>query len=202
MISGLRHAYPGLAKTVRRHASLDGIRRLDALQEMTTIGAVMHHAYDDFDDYLDSPLADVLAEPEVLAVFDDLRLGVETPQCPLLVVQATHDQIIDVRDVDSLVASYVDGGADIMYVRDRLSEHITLMILGMPTMLAWLDKRFADVDAPVTTHTRTVTSLALSPRAWPGFARMLGAAAKTAVGLAGYAPITITQGPAASRYPR
>ena len=152
---------------------------------VTTIGAVMHHAYDDF----------VLTEPEVLAVFDDLRLGVEIPLCPLLVIQATHDQIIDVRDVDSLVVRYADGGADVMYVRDRLSEHITLMILGMPTKLAWLDKRFAGVDAPVTTRTRIVTSLALSPRAWPGFARMLGAAAKTAVGRAGYAPITVTQGP-------
>ena len=183
VVSGLRHAYPGLGKVVRRHASLDGIRRLEALQEMTTVGAIVRYAFDDFDDFVDPPLADVLAEPEVLAVFDDLRLGVETPQCPLLVVQSTHDQIIDVVDVDSQVERYVEGGADVVYVRDRVSEHISLMVLAMPAMLAWLERRFT--DAPVTTGTRTVTSLALSPRAWPGFVRMLGSAAKAVVGRAG-----------------
>ena len=71
------------------------------------------------------------------------------------------------------------------YVRDRLSEHISLMVLGMPAMLAWLERRFQHDPAPVTTRTWTVTSIALSPRLWPGFVRMLAAAAKTATGRAG-----------------
>ncbi|WP_310962530.1 lipase family protein [Nocardioides terrisoli] len=184
VVSGLRHAYPGLAETLRRHATAAGIRRLEALQQMTTVGAVVRYAFDDFDDFLESPLADVLAEPEVLAVFDDLRLGVETPQCPLLVVQATHDQIIDVRDIDTLVATYVEGGARVSYLRDRLSGHITLMVLAMPAMLGWLEDRFAGVEEP-TTHTRRVTSPALSPRSWPGYARMLRAATRVIFGRAG-----------------
>ena len=47
------------------------------------------------------------------------------------------------------------------------------------------EERFEDDSAPVTTGTRTVTSIALSPRAWPGYVRMLLAAAKTATGRAG-----------------
>lgn len=184
VVSGLQHVYPGLAKVVRRHASLEGRRRLAALQEMSTVEAVVRYAFDDFDDYLDPPLADVLAEPDVLEVFDDLRLGVEIPRCPLLVVQSVNDQIIDIDDVDSQVERYVEGGADVSYVRDRLSEHISLMVLGLPAMLAWLDQRFAGVD-PVATGTRTVPSLALSPRTWPGFVRMLASAGKTVIGRAG-----------------
>ena len=185
VVSGLRHAYPGLGKIVRRHTHADGIRRLDQLQEMTTVEAVVRYAFDDFDDFVDPPLADVLAEPEVVEVFNDLRLGLAAPQCPVLVVQSVHDQVIDVADVDGQVARYVEAGVEVSYVRDRLSEHISLMILGLPAMLTWLEKRFQDDSAPATTGTRTVSSIALSPRSVPGFVRMFVAAAKTITGRAG-----------------
>lgn len=183
VISGLRRIYPGLAKIVREHASLRGRRRLDALQEMSTVEAVVRYAFDDFDDYIDAPLADVLARPEVLEVFDDLRLGMHAPACPLLVVQAVRDQIIDVRDIDSLVQRYVDAGVEVRYVRDRLSEHISLMVIGLPAMLDWLADRFERESAPG--GTATVLSLGISPRAWVGYVRMLGSAGKTALGRAG-----------------
>lgn len=185
VVSGLRHAYPGLGDVVRRHTHAIGISRLDQLLEMTTVEAVVRYAFDDFDDFVDQPLADVLAEPAVLEVFDDLRLGETAPQCPVLVVQAVHDQIIDVLDVDCQVARYVEAGVDVSYVRDRASEHLSLMVLGLPVMLRWLERRFQDDPRPVTTRTRTVTSMALSPRTWPGFVQVLAAAARTAVGRAG-----------------
>lgn len=183
VVSGLRRIYPGLGKIVLRDATPTGRRRLDELQEMTTVRAVLRFAYDDFDSYLKVPLADTLATPEVLEVFDDLRLGTATPACPLLVLQAVHDPIIDVRDVDAQVSRYVDGGAQVTYVRDRLSEHISLMILGLPRMLDWLERCFD--GHPPAAGTRTVTSVALSPKTWPGFVRLLGPAARTVVGAAG-----------------
>ena len=185
VVSGLRHAYPGLGDVVRRHTHADGIARLDQLQEMTTVAAVLRYAFDDFDDFVDPPLADVLAEAEVIEVFNDLRLGFSAPQCPVLVLQSVNDQIIDVADVDGQVARYVEAGVEVSYVRDRLSEHISLMVLGLPAMLTWLERRFQHHPTPVTTRSRTVTSIALSPKAWPGFASMLVAAAKTATGRAG-----------------
>lgn len=184
VVSGLRHIYPGLGRIIRQHSNLEGQRRLDALQEMTTVGAVVRYAFDDFDDYIDAPLADLLATPEVLEVFSDLRLGHHIPTCPLLVLQAVHDQIIDVIDVDDQVERYVQGGATVRYVRDRLSEHIVLMILGMPATLGWLEQRFRGEVEPAT-GTTTVLSVALSPKAWPGFARLLASAAMTVLGRAG-----------------
>lgn len=185
VVSGLRHAYPGMGKVVLRHTDAAGIERLDRLQEMTTVEAVVRYAFDDFDDFVEPPLADVLAEPEIVEVFDDLRLGGTAPRCPVMVLQAVNDQIIDVADVDGQVARYVDAGAQVTYVRDRLSEHISLMILGLPAMSTWLSERFEDDARPVTTGTRTVTTIALSPKAWTGFVRMGIAAAKTVVGRAG-----------------
>ena len=193
VVAGLRHVYPGLDEVVREHASVDGKRRLDRLEEMTTTEACVRYSLDDFDDYLDAPLADVLALPEVLHVFDDLRLGHHAPTCPMLVVQSRWDQIIDVDDVDSQVQRYVDRGADVLYLRDGASEHISLMLLGFPVMLGWLQDRFAEhVGAQAggaspgagRARTQDHLSLALSPRSWPGFVRMGAATARTLVGRA------------------
>lgn len=183
VVAGLRDIYPGMARVIRQHTDAEGQRRLDALHRMTTVGAVTRYAFDDFDAYLDAPLADVLATREILEVFQDLRLGARVPTCPLLVVQGTHDQIIDVDDIDLQVEKYVDGGADVLYLRDRLSEHLSLMVLGLPTMLGWLERRFEGHEP--ATGTRTVTSLALAPRTWPGFVQLLVAAGRTVAGRAG-----------------
>lgn len=189
VVAGLRHVYPGLAEVVREHASSEGRQRLDRLEQLTTTEACLRYALDDFDDYLDSPLADVLALPEVLHVFDDLRLGHHAPTCPLLVVQSRWDQIIDVDDVDSQVQRYADRGADVLYLRDGASEHISLMLLGFPVMLGWLERRFEDhraacpgVAAPPATGNRDHLSLALLPSSWSGFAGLGVVAVRTVLG--------------------
>nr|WP_271211724.1 lipase family protein [Rhodococcus wratislaviensis]GLK37896.1 putative lipase [Rhodococcus wratislaviensis] len=161
VVAGLRHLYPGLARLIRAHVDDEGIRRLDKIETMSTVGAVARFARDDFDDYTDIPLADVLATPEVLEVFDDIRLGGRIPQCPLLVVHPIHDQIICVDDVDRQVERYVEGGAHVTYVRDRLSEHLSLMVISAPTVLEWLTDRFDGKPLPAA-GTSTVWSIALS----------------------------------------
>ena len=89
VVAGLRHAYPGLARVIREHTDAEGQRRLDALHRMTTVGAVTRYAFDDFDDYLDAPLADVLAQPrDPRGVPGPAARRATCPTCPLLVVQA------------------------------------------------------------------------------------------------------------------
>lgn len=183
VVAGLAKVYPGLRRVIVEHASEDGRRRLARLEELTTAAAVMAHRHDDFDDFLDSPLADVLALPEVLEVFADLRLAHRTPQCPILVVQAVHDRIIDVRDVDDQVERYVDGGAQVRYVRDGFSEHIGLMLIAQPLMISWLEARFAAVPGP--SGTATVRSLLLSPASWGAYADLIGTTLRLLVGRGG-----------------
>jgi pimeloyl-ACP methyl ester carboxylesterase len=172
VVAGLIQIYPDLAQMIRAHSSQEGLTRLEKLKNLSTTSAVLRHRNDDFDDYLEVPLADVLARPEVLHVFNDLRLGHRTPDCPLLVVQAVHDQIIDVQDVDDLVNRYTEGGATVQYVRDRSSEHIAMMVIAYPLMMSWLEARFTSAPAP--TGMSTVRSLAFSRKAWRGYAGMIG----------------------------
>lgn len=181
VVSGLRDLYPDMAELVERHASVSGRRRLDALREMTTVGAVVKYAYDDFDDYLDAPLADVIAEPAILELFDDLRLGVNAPACPVLVLQSTNDQIVDTADVDTQVERYREQGGSVEYVRDRVSEHVSLMILGMPLMLHWLEDRF---EGTPLGESRTHLSVGLSWQAVRGYAELIGSVLRVVTGRA------------------
>jgi len=177
VVAGLRGGYPGLATVIDRHATGDGLRKLQQLQAITTVSALIKYRNNDFDDYLDTPLADVLATPEVRHVFEDLRLGHRAPACPLLVVQGRHDRMIHVDDVDAQVARYVDGGAAVQYIRDRASGHISLQPLATPLMLRWLSDTFA--GRPVPAGTNTVRSVAFSRRSLRGYLAMVAAAMRT-----------------------
>ncbi|MBJ8347979.1 lipase family protein [Antrihabitans sp. YC2-6] len=181
VVAALRHLYPGLERVMQEHVDEAGRRRLDLCEKLPTVAAILKFAGDDFDNYTDLPIADVLAMPEVLEVFDDIRLGMRTPAVPLLMVQSVNDQIINVEDVDGQARRYSDGGAHVTYVRDRWSEHITLMILAAPTVLDWLSDRFDGKPLPKA-HTRTVRSIALKPSSLSGFAALAAAAGRVIAG--------------------
>lgn len=181
VVAGLRHLYPGLGRVIESHVNDEGRARLDEIESMSTAWAIARFAGDDFDNYTDIPLADVLASPAVLELFDDIRLGSRRPACPLLVLQPVHDQIIDVEDVDGQVDRYNEFGANVTYVRDRISEHLSLMVLSTPTVLEWLTARFDGAPEP-TGSTRTVWSTALSPTSLRGFLGMGKTALATLIG--------------------
>ena len=183
VIAGLAKVYPELSRVIDGHTTVEGRLRLMRLEDLTTAQAVIAYRFDDFDDFLDAPLADVLALPEVLEVIADLRLGARTPECPLLVVQAVHDRIIDVLDVDAQVDRYVEGGATVRYVRDLFSEHMGLMLIAQPLMISWLEARFS--SPPTATGTATVRSLLLSPASWSGYADLVGSTLRLIVGRGG-----------------
>ncbi|MCW2867839.1 MAG: Triacylglycerol lipase, partial [Marmoricola sp.] len=82
------------------------------------------------------------------------------------------------------VGRYVDGGATVCYVRDRASEHIGLMLLAQPMMLAWLEARFASRPAPAG---QVTAALALAPRSWSGYVTLLGTTARLLTGRGGRA---------------
>lgn len=169
VIATLQHSYTAIADAIRDHATVTGRQHLDTIATLSTIGLLRRHRRHDLDTYLDLPLADLLSSGPILEVLDDLRLGQHVPACPLLVIQAVHDQIIDIADVDAHVQRYLDGGAHVTYRRDRLSEHISLAITSTPMALHWLDDRIAGRPLPPA-DTRTVWSVALS---WTGVRGLL-----------------------------
>jgi hypothetical protein len=177
VVAGLRHIYPGLGEVIDKHVDEEGRSRLDRIESMSTVEAVLRFAGDDFDDHTDMPLADVLATPQLLELFDDIRLGDRVPACPLLVVHPVHDQIIAADDIDGQVERYLASGAHVTYLRDRLSEHLSLIILSAPVVLDWLADRFEGAPVPAS-GTSTVWSTAFRTASLPGFFRVGLAAVK------------------------
>ncbi|MGA9872407.1 MAG: lipase family protein [Rhodococcus sp. (in: high G+C Gram-positive bacteria)] len=148
VVEGLRRTYPELDRIIRKHVNADGLELLASVDDLTTVAAVRKLAGHDLENYIDIPLADLLATPEILEVFQAIQPGRTAPSIPMLVVQAVHDQIIAADDVDGQVDRYLDHGVHVTYYRDRLSEHLTLHPLSAPMTLQWLEDRFDGVEPP------------------------------------------------------
>jgi hypothetical protein len=143
MAAALTHAYPDLDRVIQEHVNEAGRDLLQRLETMTTVGAIIRLARKDMDDYLDRPLNEVLAIPEVRHVFDGCKLGTTVPTSPVLIVQAVHDRLVAVEDIDALANAYSSGGADVSYHRDMFSGHLRLVLTSAPMTLRWLSDRFA-----------------------------------------------------------
>jgi alpha-beta hydrolase superfamily lysophospholipase len=183
VIAALVHIYPDLDRVIQEHASPEGHALLTRLEGMTTVGAVLRMAKKDVGVYLDRPLDEILSMPEVQHVFDSIKLGATVPTPPVLIVQAVHDYLIDVEDIDELADAYSAGGADVTYHRDAFNEHLLLHPLSAPMTLRWLQDRFA--GRPPTDHLiRTTWPTMFNPATYVGMARLAVIAAKVITGKA------------------
>ena len=75
VVAALSHVYPELDRVIKRHATEEGRALLESLEKMTTVAAVLKMANKDMDSYVDRPLDEILEEPEVQFVFEDIKLG-------------------------------------------------------------------------------------------------------------------------------
>jgi secretory lipase len=181
VVAALAHTYPGLDRVIKEHTNDEGRELLERLEKMTTVGAVIRMAGRDMGDFLDEPLEDILSTPEVGYVLDNIRLGAAVPAPPVLIVQAVHDYLIDVNDIDALADAYSAGGARVTYHRDAFNEHICLHPLSAPMTLRWLTDRFA--RRPLTEHLiRTAWPTMFHPMTYIGMARLIKIAAKVITG--------------------
>jgi triacylglycerol lipase len=181
VVAALGHIYPDLDRIIQEHATDEGKLLLQRLHTMTTAEAVIRMAKKDMDDLVDCPLQDILDSPEVQHVFADIKLGVAAPTPPVLIVQAVHDQLISVGDIDELADSYQRGGASVTYHRDAFSEHLLLHPFSAPMTLRWLSDRFN--GKPLSEHMiRTKWPTLLNPMTYVGMARLAKIAAKVITG--------------------
>jgi alpha-beta hydrolase superfamily lysophospholipase len=181
VIAALMHIYPDLNRVIQQHASDEGRALLRRLETMTTVGAVIRMAKKDVGVYLGRPLEEILTMPEVQQVFANIRLGAKVPTPPVLIVQAVHDYVIDVEDIDRLADAYSAGGADVTYHRDAFNEHLLLHPLSAPMALRWLQDRFA--RRPLTDHLiRTTWPTMFNPATYVGMVRLALVAVKVITG--------------------
>ncbi|MFM9377267.1 lipase family protein [Gordonia sp. VNK21] len=118
---------------------------------------------------------DPMQHPTARKVLDKLRMGRTTPDFPILITQAVMDEIVPVGQVDTLVRQYcARPGAQVEYVRDHFSEHVTLAALSFPSSMVWLNDRFNGRPAKQGCSTFNAGTVALNEKAWPAFANLVG----------------------------
>ncbi len=181
VVAALTHAYPDLDRVIQEHATDTGKAMLLRAERMTTAHAVLRLVGMDMGKLVDRPLNEILDMPELQNVFDSIKLGTTVPTPPVLIVQAVHDPIVAVEDIDELADTYESGGASVTYHRDLFSEHLSLHPLSAPMALRWLTDRFA--GKPLSENiVRTKWPTMLNPMTYVGMARLLRIAAKVATG--------------------
>jgi pimeloyl-ACP methyl ester carboxylesterase len=181
VVAALMQTYPDLRRVIEEHASVEGKALLEKLATMTTAQAVMRLRKQDMASMLDHPLQEILDMPEVQHVFDHIRLGIAAPTMPVLIVQAAHDRIISVGDIDELARTYIAGGTDVTYHRDRFAEHILLHPMSAPMALRWLRDRF-DGRPLDENRRRTTWPTLFNPATYRGLARLARVSAKVVTG--------------------
>ncbi|MGZ8802003.1 MAG: lipase family protein [Mycobacterium sp.] len=181
VVAALTHIYPDLDRIISEHATDEGKAMLARIERMTTAHALIRLAGTDMAHLIDRPLEEILLTPEVQGVFESIKLGTCAPKTPVLIVQAVHDRIISVDDIDELTETYTRGGASVTYHRDLFSEHMLLHPMSAPMTLRWLRDRFA--GRPLRAHiARTKWPTLLNPSTYRGMLTLGVIAAKVMTG--------------------
>jgi triacylglycerol lipase len=181
VVAALMHTYPEFRAVIETHLTAEGKATFEKLARMTTAHAVMRLAKKDMATMLTAPLDEVLELPEVRHVFDNIGLGTAAPTMPVLIIQAVHDRIISVGDIDQLAQTYILGGTDVTYHRDRFCEHILLHPLSAPMSLRWLRDRFQGRPSDER-RARTTWPTLLNPSTYRGMARLAVVSGKVIAG--------------------
>lgn len=183
VVAALTHIYPDLHRIIDEHATTEGKAMLKSIEKMTTAHAVLRLFRKDMGALIDCPLEQVLDMPELQRIFDDIKLGHTAPTPPVLIVQAVHDRIVSVDDIDELTETYTTGGSHVTYHRDLFSEHLLLHPMSAPMALRWLTDRFE--GRPLSEHTvRTKWPTLLNPMTYTGMLRLGAVTARVVTGRA------------------
>jgi hypothetical protein len=181
MIAALTDVFPGARKVVDEHASAEGRALLEELRTMSTAAAVWRLRYVDIGSYVDMSADELWDLPEVRHIFEETKLGKSTPRPAVLIVQAVHDPIISVDDIDALAKTYERGGVAVTYHRDQFCEHLLLHPLSAPMTLRWIRDRFGGL--PVDEHkTRTKWPTLFNPSTHFGMLKLGLITAKVMLG--------------------
>jgi hypothetical protein len=119
---------------------------------------VAQYAFQRIETYTNGNI-DPLTVPGVQQAITADNLGQRTPAGPLFVYQAANDEIIPLAGVQALTDGYCSEGVAVDFVKDELSDHVSLAVSGAGAALNYLIGRFAGDPAPSTCSTGGVTVL-------------------------------------------
>lgn len=171
-IASLRRCYAGLDARINAHIDAEGQQILAAASQLDTVRAGARFAKQDFNNHCDISLAELLTQPEIVEVFDDVRLGTARARVPDAghTPSARSDHRRARRRRSGSALSRADG--HVSYVRDHCSKHISLMLLSAPLALNWLKNRFRGTGTS-NAQNIPVFSIALSAKVIRGYLSIL-----------------------------
>jgi hypothetical protein len=163
LLAGLIRGNPGLAAAFNEYLTPAGQQLVAAGDAQCLVTNLAEHPLLNMDNYLTIPFSQFMALPAVKNAFAAMNIGAITPEAPVFVYQAVHDELVPETYVAETVAQWCAGGGRVTYVRDEASEHVSLFLTGAPLALNWLNERLAGASVPAGCSTTTVLSTALTP---------------------------------------
>ena len=142
-ILGLANEYPKLDAYIKS-ALIPG-PKYDAFMRARSqclIQNALSFAFQDVFSYFTAGRA-VINNPIPQSVLAENTLGTTAPSVPIYIYKSINDELTPVGDTDELVAGWCQKGARVQYLRDELSEHISLAATGAPGALDWIEDRLA-----------------------------------------------------------
>ncbi|PKV77148.1 lipase family protein [Nocardia fluminea] len=181
-IIGLSHGDPRFRAFLAQNLNPLGQTLLTAKDRLCTAYQSVIFPFLNLKGLLNVP-GDLFDHPEVRRVIERTRMGKSVPDMPVQLYQANMDWVVPVGPVNALYGTYCqDPAATVTYIRDNLSEHLSMEVLGIPTAIMWLRDRFDAVAPEQGCHLHDVGSIALDQRTWSEWVSIVG---ETAAGLTG-----------------
>ncbi|AVL99309.1 lipase [Gordonia iterans] len=140
-IAGLRRAYPELREVLDRHVSRSFLDRISDTERRTTLDVLARLTFRDIGGHLRHGLDELLGDPVMTRILDDIRPGHRAPNAPLLIQQGRRDEVIAAEDVRALADRYRALGGDVTYREWPFGWHLPLQFITAPSSLGWLDTR-------------------------------------------------------------
>ncbi|KAB8233244.1 hypothetical protein ETB97_003193 [Aspergillus alliaceus] len=162
-IQGLANEYPDVQKLLADGLKPSMMAEFNKTQNMCLAGDLVHYLGKDIYSFTKDP--NIFKQPVAVEVINANSMGQNVPKIPLLVYKSVGDEISPVKDTDSLIHTYCQGGASVEYKRDELSEHASLEITGSADAMIWLMDRMNNKPIKPGCTTSTAISGLLDPRA-------------------------------------
>ncbi|MEV0294619.1 lipase family protein [Nocardia sp. NPDC050710] len=171
-VLGVSREYPALREFLDRNMNPLGRFMLTAKDQLC---AAYQSALFPFGNNLGMLNVDPFRDPAVIDTLAKTRMGQQVPSMPMYMFQANMDWLIPVGPVDTLVDTYcADPNARVEYIRDHLSEHLTLDPIGAPNALLWMRDRFEGVPVAAGCSTTDVGSMMLDANTWTTWGEVVG----------------------------
>lgn len=160
-ITGLSHEYPVLKALIAEQILPQYKEKFAKASQQCLVADIVDFPFVDFFSWVKDK--DIFNTNPGKKIMEENSMGQATPKIPLFVYKSINDEAAPVSDADKLIQTYCSNGASVEYVRDLVSEHISLAITGGPRALSWL-KRLMNGEQPRKgCTTKSVVSTLLDP---------------------------------------